>query len=668
MKFFKYSVLALALAVGFTSCSEDDDYVPGEASPGVYFPTNDPLEVALDRTKSSFEVIVARSGVTEAQTYNLIGDADSDVFTLPTSVSFAAGATTANVSIAYNQDAMAPDKAYDVVLSFASGITTSDYGYSSIEMSVILPAPWKTIGIGKYTDLYLLAMSSLSQQEGFDPTWEVEVQQHELDPMRFRWKSPYGQNFAKWCAANGVGDLDATEYDSKEQYSIEFICNPKVGLAIVPEQSLGFEFFSDGVMYVWNEAGMYYPANSYETITAQAAEACTQVAFEEVDDPDNPGQKMTTVRTVFSPEKVALVSFTPGTPEYYGGKGYQWVREGVDIKNYDLGIAYKGVLTTPQGVTNIFTEITLGADVATAKAAAKPVEDDLTTDDVIAGIIDGSIPSKTIEAKKSTVEFPFEGGGNFIVALVAYNEKGEVVSSDAIEIEVVDNSAPSDWQNVGWGTYTDMFVLPLYGARDFSWPVQVQQNKEDATLYRWVHPYGSAFKELTDQIFQEPWEADTYDSANVMYMNFIIENGLVAVPTQMTGCNLGGQIGQLSAGNMAGLYVALAGWSFDDILGHPQLGEAAFSTATFDGGKLTSVVQPANCTALVFESDDPGSYHTLKDETGGVQWESSAMEAAPAKMPSLKAAINSMTIRYNDNEMVRRQFTRTFCGKPYVKK
>ena len=43
MKFFRYSVLAIALAAGFASCSDDDDPVLGPQSPGVYFPTDDAL-------------------------------------------------------------------------------------------------------------------------------------------------------------------------------------------------------------------------------------------------------------------------------------------------------------------------------------------------------------------------------------------------------------------------------------------------------------------------------------------------------------------------------------------------------------------------------------------------------------------------------------------------
>lgn len=648
MKFFRYSVLAIALAAGFASCSDDDDPVLGPQSPGVYFPTDDALEVTLDRKANTFEVAVSRLGETPEATYNLVGEADSEVFTLPTSVKFAEGETTTTVSIAYDQDAMKLDKAYDVFLGFAEGTVISDYGYPELEMAVTLPAPWKTIGTGTYRDCWLLAMTKLSEDPEFNPEWECELQQHEIEPTRYRWVHPYGENFAKFCAANGVDPLEDSEYDSKGQYYVEFVCDPKYGKAVVPMQSLGFQFFSDGVMTILNDA--YYIMASENKTYAQVAtedpESCGDVTYGKVKVEDENGEEVEveTILKYFSAAKSNLAGFEGKDDLYYAGSGYNWVREGVEIKDYDINIAYKGVLTTPNEVTNAFAEVTLGEDIATAKAGMVAVTDEnVTLESAIAGVIDGTIPSKTIEDKKSSQTFAFEGGGHYIIAVVGYDKEDKVVASNAIEVEIIDNSGPKEWTSVGMGTYTDMFVLPLFGARGYSWQVQVQQNTEDPTIYRWVHPYGSAFKEVADKLFQEPWESDQYDSANVMYMNFVVKDGLVVVPTQLTGTAPNSTTGQLSAANQAGMYYAMD-WTFDDILKHPQLGEGTFSTATFDGDKLTSVVQPAGNTCLIFESDEEGQYHTLKTDEGGVQWASAAMQGAPVKMPSLKAAysINSM--------------------------
>ena len=70
---------------------------------------------------------------------------------------------------------------------------------------------------------------------------------------------------------------------------------------------------------------------------------------------------------------------------------------------------------------------------------------------------------------------------------------GEEVATQAAAIDIIDNSAPKEWKTIGTGVYTDMYILPLFGKRDCSWELQVQQNTEDPTLFRYVHPPAVAF-------------------------------------------------------------------------------------------------------------------------------------------------------------------------------
>lgn len=650
MKLFKYTALVLALLAGFTSCNDDDAYAPGEASDGVYFPTDDALEVNLDRNLDYFEVIVSRLGQTAAATYQLTGDADPEVFTLPTSVTFAEGENSTKVKVGYTGANMAMDKAYPVKLAFAPGTLISTYGYESLEMAVTYPAPWKTIGKGMYRDVFILALTKLSQQEDFNPTWECELQQHEIDPLRFRWKSPYGKEFAKFCAANGVGELEASEYDSKEQYNIEFLCDES-GYVVIPLQSTGFQFFSDGVANVCNEAGLDYPTNDYQTIVGYEPEKCGTARWgiaKVKDEETGEETEINTILNVFAVPKTCLVNFEGSDELYYGGNGNQWVREGVEIKDYAISIKYDGVLTAPTEVTYAHASINLGKDIAKATAGmlyVADLEEGTELEAAIQAVRSGAVPGKELEEKKNPeVLFAFEGSGKYAIAVIAYNEDGEEVATQAAAIDIIDNSAPKEWKTIGTGVYTDMYILPLFGKRDCSWELQVQQNTEDPTLFRYVHPYGTAFKEVFEQNFSDKLGPDMYDSSNVMYLNFTVKDNLVAVPVQSTGVNLLEDQGVLSAGNLAGIYYP--DWSFEEILSHPQLGQNCFSIPAFSGDKLVSVTQPADATAIVFATDKEGSYHTLKNDTGGVQWTSQSAAAAPAKVPSaripsLAAALNA---------------------------
>lgn len=651
MKLFKYTALVLALLAGFTSCNDDDAYAPGEASDGVYFPTDDALEVNLDRNLDYFEVIVSRLGQTAAATYQLTGDADPEVFTLPTSVTFAEGENSTKVKVGYTGANMAMDKAYPVKLAFAPGTLISTYGYESLEMAVTYPAPWKTIGKGMYRDVFILALTKLSQQEDFNPTWECELQQHEIDPLRFRWKSPYGKEFAKFCAANGVGELEASEYDSKEQYNIEFLCDES-GYVVIPLQSTGFQFFSDGVANVCNDAGLDYPTNDYQTIIAHEPEKCGTARWgiaKVKDEETGEETEINTILNVFAVPKTCLVNFEGSNDLLYiGGNGNQWVREGVEIKDYAISIKYDGVLTAPTEVTYAHASINLGKDIAKATAGmlyVADLEEGTELEAAIQAVRSGAVPGKELTEKNNPeVLFAFEGSGKYAIAVIAYNEDGEEVATQAAAIDIIDNSAPKEWKTIGTGVYTDMYILPLLGKRDCSWELQVQQNTEDPTLFRYVHPYGTAFKEVFEQNFSDKLGPNMYDSSNVMYLNFTVKDNLVAVPVQSTGVNLLEDQGVLSVGNLAGLYYP--DWSFEEILSHPKLGQNCFSIPAFSGDKLVSVTQPANATAIVFATDKEGSYHTLKNDTGGVQWTSQSAAAAPAKVPSaripsLAAALNA---------------------------
>lgn len=660
MKLFRYSVLALALAAGFTSCSDDDPYVKGPESAGVYFPTDDALEVTLDRKVDAFEVTVSRLGETAQQTYTLTGEADSEVFTLPTSVTFAQGETTTKVSIAYDRDAMALDKPYSVFLAFASGTTTSSYGYSELNMEVTLPAPWKTIGTGTYRDMWLLALTKLSEDPEFNPEWECELQQHEVDPTRFRWVHPYGENFAKFCAANGVGDLEASEYDSKNQYYVEFICKPEAGLAVIPLQSLGFQFFSDGVMQVLNDAGRYLSNASYDAIVANVPEACTQVTFgtAKVKDENGEEKEIETVLHVYSPAKVALCGFVGDDGLYYGGNGNQWVREGVEIKDYDISIAYEGVLMLPNETERVMATVKLGADVAQAKAGLV-----MTTDleAAVAAVQNDEVTTQILEKQENSLRLAFDGSGDYTLAVIAYNDKEEAVGSNTLTFFVADNSAPKDWEKVGSGTYYDRYCLPMYGMGDTNaWSVDIEQNSTDPTLYRWVHPYGTEFANYMKTELGKNLSPQQYDSNNELYVQFRVVDGLVAVLPSYTGVLFNSGDGYMTVMNAAG-YNLNDGVEWNVIAANkPEF----FGSAVLNGGKITEISAKADGSLVSFEYDE-GPYN-WRDDNGGLQWTSGAVNA-PAKLPSLKNADITKAQKVRNDVSVKVN-PRTFCGKPLVKK
>ena len=88
MKLFKSSILAAIALVGFsfTACDDDNEYVPGEQSQGVYFAAIPGNAIALDKDGELFEVTVCRQGGSAANTYSITAEYNDEIFTVPSTV------------------------------------------------------------------------------------------------------------------------------------------------------------------------------------------------------------------------------------------------------------------------------------------------------------------------------------------------------------------------------------------------------------------------------------------------------------------------------------------------------------------------------------------------------------------------------------------------------
>ncbi|MDE6286031.1 MAG: hypothetical protein K2L99_03450 [Muribaculaceae bacterium] len=674
MKLFKYSVLALALAAGFASCSDEETYVAGAASDGVYFPTTDSVDVELDRKVPTFDIVVSRLGETQAATYGLVCSADDEVFTMPTSVSFAQGESSVTLKIPYEAANMGMDKPYKVKMAFAEGTKISSYGYESLELSVVLPAPWITVGKGTFNDLWVLPC--YYELEG-QITWEVELQRHELDETRYRFLNPYGEAFAKACSADGL-ELDESQYDAAGKYNIEFFVDED-GNMLLPYQATGATISEDeGMLWICNEAGRYYSLSGYdfETILYNLPDAFNKLTWGVKTDAagkpelDENGKEIIEVKTIFQGPGLLRINFEPNPDGLYqlnsDPGGYNWWAEGVEIKDYKADIEYQGVLSQPNETQRVLVDFKLGADVARAVAGLVKTTN---LEAAVDAVLNGEVATQEIKVEPESTQdtyslrFAFDGSADYTVAVIVYNADGDQVGTNAVTFFVADNSKPSEWQSLGMGTYTDMFALPLFGIRDGSWSVEVQQNTEDPRFYRWVHPYGSAYAEwgLENEIFGAgvAVPAAQYDSANELYMNFVVVGNRVAVPVQNTAVILSGQYGAQSGGNIGGFNIEsddeYSEDGFDAIENYFATNDPnvnAFCIATFSNGKLVMVTQPENAT-IVSWANAGGKFYQLKDDVGGVNWVADGYTKAGAPAKVAKAGKISLYKAMNGAGMVK---------------
>lgn len=93
-KIFKLALCSV-LALNFTACTEEVDYTPGapsQVTDQVYFMASNSAAPVMKKDDTSFTVLVGRDNSSSAQSVPLkVTNPNSDIFTVPATVEFAAG-------------------------------------------------------------------------------------------------------------------------------------------------------------------------------------------------------------------------------------------------------------------------------------------------------------------------------------------------------------------------------------------------------------------------------------------------------------------------------------------------------------------------------------------------------------------------------------------------
>lgn len=116
--------LAAASLVGFTSCS-DDDATTSLKGAQIFFSTESPSTVEIEKGQSSVQLSIERMNATEAISVPLYSTDESGLFSMPTEVSFNAGETSAKVTVNFSFDALTTDVSYPLQITIGDTENTS---------------------------------------------------------------------------------------------------------------------------------------------------------------------------------------------------------------------------------------------------------------------------------------------------------------------------------------------------------------------------------------------------------------------------------------------------------------------------------------------------------------------------------------------------------------
>lgn len=333
MKNMKKTILALAAVVlSLASCQKVDEWKPGELEDGpqVYFSADAPTSLSLSSKESSFPVDVYRVETSGALTVNLNVTGDTDMFTVPSSVSFAAGENKASINVEYDADELGFDNKKELTFEIADAAQKTQYGRSSLALSIQIPSPWTLLGKGTITDNYYRGDSH-----------SVDIYQNDLDPNVFRLGNPFGAKDNPTLRVLQPGDTYR-------------------GVAITKNDLVGYDDIDINVYRddYGAEIFMFHPGR----FTSLSAES----------------------NFTFNRVEVYQENGIPGivqlAPYYYmnGVGGWnktqldgqvQIVFPGYVIKDYSVFAEYTGIFIDPSSASNASTNIALGADVEEVKVA-----------------------------------------------------------------------------------------------------------------------------------------------------------------------------------------------------------------------------------------------------------------------------------------------------------
>ncbi len=471
------SALSFILA-GVAGCTKEVDYDPAAVPTGaqIFFASNATTSFDLAEGQNSVKVDVSRLGKTGAASANIkatasVGGQATDIFTIPTTVSFSDGEDTALINITFDFDNIAAETTYSISLEL-EGEGLSNYG-KTIQNISILYAPWsswtKMDGDTYWTNAF------------FGGTFDYPILERKslLNPSQVQYNIP-----------------DLIEEDHDIVISVN-TSSKKVSVAP----------FDTG--YAYDETANIWMCDAYTYYT------------EVVNNPDNAA--LYKDASYFDPETgvitVMMRYYVPGvggwTPEVntFQLPGYP---------DYNISMANAGTFISEAGQEYSILSVVKGTDVASYAIELKQgyLEDEEIEAEVNAIIANSET---VLYTDNRDFQFPVYEEDYYTCIAVSYDAAGEAKGHSAYIFYNEINGV--DW-NEGWTTVTktaefnDIFFAGALVTSPGTWEVEVQQSDDLPGYYRIVKPYA-------DNVYEEEVERGHY----YVYINATNPDAVVVDPS-----------------------------------------------------------------------------------------------------------------------------------------
>ncbi len=441
-----YLTLVAILAGLFTAC-ENKDFEAGPTVDGiqVYFPTTVPASYYLGEDENSVTIPVKRIVTDEAAVINILGSDESELFDIPSSVSFAAGENTAALKITFDRSKLVDGTEYPVSLLINDENNTTPYGESSLSI-IIAPWPWILEGEGLFRDDWFTSMFRGDASANIP----VRIHRHKTREGIYMIEDMYGWNFLEpfFGASQSAIEAQAVRYTPT---NITINCSDPNGV-FIPRQ------FS-GITDIDSSYG------DYEIATLQ----------------DGLGKLEDGIIT-FPERGLALFCLQGG--QYANTSGmFRIVFPGIEIADYSLAAEYDGMKIEADGTTaSAYVNFTYGDDATGfhyTVASGNLGDNDIEA--AVAAIVDGTnedvvkVTELAEEGNTVTEKFALPSGGAYTLVAVALDKEGKPTAKGATSIKFY-------FPGAGGGTAPDCEIaVELMKVSEFN-PNLVAQYPDETSL------------------------------------------------------------------------------------------------------------------------------------------------------------------------------------------
>lgn len=441
-----YLTLVAILAGLFTAC-ENKDFEAGPTVDGiqVYFPTTVPASYYLGEDENSVTIPVKRIVTDEAAVINILGSDESELFDIPSSVSFAAGENTAALKITFDRSKLVDGTEYPVSLLINDENNTTPYGESSLSI-IIAPWPWILEGEGLFRDDWFTSMFRGDASANIP----VRIHRHKTREGIYMIEDMYGWNFLEPFFGYSRSEIEAglVRYTPT---NITINCSDPNGV-FIPRQ------FS-GITDIDSSYG------DYEIATLQ----------------DGLGKLEDGIIT-FPERGLALFCLQGG--QYANTSGmFRIVFPGIEIADYSLAAEYDGMKIEADGTTaSAYVNFTYGDDATGfhyTVASGNLGDNDIEA--AVAAIVDGTnedvvkVTELAEEGNTVTEKFALPSGGAYTLVAVALDKEGKPTAKGATSIKFY-------FPGAGGGTAPDCEIaVELMKVSEFN-PNLVAQYPDETSL------------------------------------------------------------------------------------------------------------------------------------------------------------------------------------------